>query len=575
MSYRTLKRLIGETNFELKCLLLFGTGLTLLAVGTFFLYGWQTSSLIDQQTRTTARSLVAKLVLDTHWKWDATNPQFEGMIEELSADVLPENLRKHKEELIHPDPSAPGVDAKYRPSDDRGYEALGKLRAGASEVVKLVRSENQYEYYAALYASESCLSCHTHQFRVDADGQETRREKGEFLGAAKITLPLDSVQASLHSTNAFVISAEMLKVVLAIVSIYLVLRYVVTKKVLHLKKVSDAIAHGKLDMRADIRSGDEFEELGHAFNRMLRHLVTVQEELRNVNVDLDGKVDELARVNLRLYELNNLKNEFLATMSHELRTPLNSILGFSDVLQTADNLSDKQKRYVTNIQSSGRNLMSLINDILDLAKIESGKLELHLVEFSLADMIERQTGAMTPMAEKKNIDLSWHTDPQVPVLFQDVGKLQQVLNNLLSNAIKFTPEGGRVRVRAGLHNDSHVFLAVEDTGVGIPLEEQERIFEKFRQGRLQPGQEDAMARQFEGTGLGLSIVKELCKLLSGEVSLISEFGKGSTFTIVLPIRVEASLATIEDTLVRSVTSSLNPLKPDELNQRLAGSAKAV
>jgi signal transduction histidine kinase len=325
----------------------------------------------------------------------------------------------------------------------------------------------------------------------------------------------------------------------------LVLRYVVTKPVMHLKKVSDAIAHGKLDMRADIRSGDEFEELSHAFNRMLRHLVTVQEELRSVNADLDGKVDELARVNLRLYELNNLKNEFLATMSHELRTPLNSILGFSDVLQMADNLSDKQRRYVTNIQSSGRNLMTLINDVLDLAKIESGKMELHLVEFSLADMIERQSGAMAPLAEKKNIDLVWHIEPDVPVLFQDVGKLQQIVNNLLSNAVKFTPEGGRVRVRAGLRDEQRFFIEVEDTGVGIPLEEQERIFEKFRQGRQQPGQEHTLTREFEGTGLGLSIVKELCKLLEGEVTLISEFGKGSTFTVLMPVRCEPKLLALD------------------------------
>jgi two-component system, NarL family, sensor histidine kinase BarA len=243
-------------------------------------------------------------------------------------------------------------------------------------------------------------------------------------------------------------------------------------------------------------------------------------------------------VNLRLYELNNLKNEFLATMSHELRTPLNSILGFSDVLQTADNLSDKQRRYVTNIQTGGRNLLSLINDVLDLAKIESGKMEVNLVEFSLADVVERQAGAMMLLAEKKNIDLSWHVDPQLPVPLQDVGKLQQILINLLSNAVEFTPDGGRVRVRAGLCDEQRFQIEVEDTGIGIPLEEQERIFEKFRQGRLHSEQEDPLTRPYEGTGLGLSIVKELCKLLSGEVSLVSEFGKGSTFTIVLPIRLE-------------------------------------
>jgi signal transduction histidine kinase len=269
---------------------------------------------------------------------------------------------------------------------------------------------------------------------------------------------------------------------------------------------------------------------------MLRHLVTVQDELRSVNTDLDAKVDQLAQVNLRLYEMNKLKDDFLATMSHELRTPLNSILGFSDVLAGSENLNDKQKRFVRNIQTSGSSLMVMINDLLDLAKIESGRMELQVVECSLLDLIERQVGLLNPLAEQKNIDLSYDVDPEIPTLLQDSIKLQQILNNLLSNAIKFTPEGGRVRVRA-LREGPRFNLIVEDTGIGIPLDEQATIFEKFRQGHTIPGQRDAMTREYGGTGLGLSIVKELGKLLGGEVSLISEFGKGSTFSIRLPLRL--------------------------------------
>ncbi|MGH7200460.1 MAG: sensor histidine kinase, partial [Planctomycetaceae bacterium] len=326
--------------------------------------------------------------------------------------------------------------------------------------------------------------------------------------------------------------------VLAMLAAYAIVRYVIVKPVLHLKHVSDEIARGTLDLRADIRTGDEFEELSHAFNRMLRHLVTVQDELREVNTDLDQKVDQLAHVNLKLYEMNKLKDEFLATMSHELRTPLNSILGFSDVLGGASNLGEKQKRFVLNIQRSGRDLMLLINDILDLAKIESGKMELQIVEFAVSELIERQVSSMLPMAEKKNIAVSTDVAADLPPLVQDAGKLQQILNNLLSNAIKFTPEGGRVRVRARPCGAEHFELIVEDTGIGIPLEDQATIFEKFRQGRSVPGQRDAMTREYGGTGLGLSIVKEISKLLGGEVSLESEFGKGSTFTVRLPIQLD-------------------------------------
>ncbi|GIT28416.1 MAG: hypothetical protein Ct9H300mP1_04620 [Planctomycetaceae bacterium] len=141
-------------------------------------------------------------------------------------------------------------------------------------------------------------------------------------------MPLEQARASIHRVFAFVISAEFVKVVLAILAIYVIVRYVITKPVMHLKKVSDAIAQGNLDMRAEIRTGDEFEELSHAFNRMLRHLVTIQDELKDVNNDLDNKIDQLAQVNLRLYELNNLKNEFLATMSHELRISAQQHPGF-------------------------------------------------------------------------------------------------------------------------------------------------------------------------------------------------------------------------------------------------------
>ncbi len=536
MSYRTIKRLLGETNFELKCLLLFGVGSTLLAVLTLIVYWMQTSNLIEKHNIQTARQLVAPIILETHWKHYESQPEFENLIQNMAGALRPDELANVQWRLFEPYPNV--AEASERPSDDEGYEAITALQQsvanGKLEEIRKDPESDQYQIYCAILAAKSCLDCHV--TRSDGDGGEI--QEGDMIGVAKISLPLENSRSALHRWMATATTAEFIKVVIAILGIYLVVRYVITKPVLHLQKVSDAIAHGNLDMRADIRTGDEFEELSHAFNRMLRHLVTVQGELQTVNADLDGKVDELAQVNLRLYEMNNLKNEFLATMSHELRTPLNSILGFSEVLADADNLNDKQQRYVSNIQSSGRQLMALINDVLDLAKIESGKMELHAVEFSLVDFVERQISTMMPLAEKKNIELTWEVDERMTMLFQDAGKLQQVTNNLLSNAIKFTPEGGRVRVTAWKYDDSQVEIRVADTGIGIPLEDQATIFEKFRQGKSIPGQRDALTRKFEGTGLGLSIVKELTKLLGGEVSLESEFGKGSTFAIVIPERLD-------------------------------------
>src|SRR5438105_10255211 len=153
----------------------------------------------------------------------------------------------------------------------------------------------------------------------------------------------------------------------------------------------------------------------------------MQDRLRNVNSDLDGKEDEIAQANMALYESNRLKGDFLATMSHELRTPLNSILGFSEVLLSGNQLSEKQQRWVRNVQSSGEKLLALINDILDLAKIEAGKMQVRLEEFSIRDVCEGLLTMFRPLAEKKNIDLRSHFAPDVPVLRQDAVKLQQIL----------------------------------------------------------------------------------------------------------------------------------------------------
>jgi signal transduction histidine kinase len=231
--------------------------------------------------------------------------------------------------------------------------------------------------------------------------------------------------------------------------------------------------------------------------------------------------------------MNRPKGEFLANMSHELRTPLNSVIGFSEVLQSLDALNDKQKRYAQNIQKAGRQLLEMINDILDLAKLEAGKMEVRLSEFRLENVIAEQCDLVRDMAEEKNIDVRVEIAHELPLLYQDQTKVQQILTNLLSNAIKFTPEGGRISV--GARSDAHgqIEFWVADTGVGIPPSEKDIIFEKFRQGKAVLGR-DNLTREYSGTGLGLSIVKELCKLLGGEVSVESELGKGSIFRVVLP-----------------------------------------
>src|SRR4029077_13840201 len=220
---------------------------------------------------------------------------------------------------------------------------------------------------------------------------------GDLAGVVVINLPMEPINKSIHQNRAILITAALVTAILAMVASYVIVRYVIVKPVKHLRDVSDAIAAGKLTIRAQIQTGDEFEELAHAFNRMLHNLVSMQQELRDVNNDLDKKIDELAQANMALFEMNRIKSDFLATMSHELRTPLNSIIGFSEVLSSTDSLPERQRRFAQNIFTSGKMLLGMINDILDLAKIESGKMELHVEDFSIRDVCESLAGSMRPL----------------------------------------------------------------------------------------------------------------------------------------------------------------------------------
>jgi signal transduction histidine kinase len=358
------------------------------------------------------------------------------------------------------------------------------------------------------------------------------------MAVVRVTIDDQETVDALVTARAGLWTAAVVVGFLSMFSLWAVVRYVIVKPVTHLRDVANAVREGDVEQRAAIRTGDEFEELGAAFNRMLRQLLSQQSELRVVNKELDDRLDDLAQANMKLYEMNRLKSDFLATVSHELRTPLNSILGFSDVLSNVDSLDEKQKRYVANIQRSGRNLLEMINDILDLAKVESGKMEVRLSEFRIASLVAAQCDMARPLAEKKNIDLHCEASSSLPPVRQDQAKVQQILNNLLSNAIKFTPEGGRIVVAAEGDPTGELHLTVADTGIGISPDEQQLVFEKFRQATGASPDGDAMTREHPGTGLGLSIVRELCRLLGGDVSLESELGKGSTFTVRLPWRLD-------------------------------------
>jgi len=218
-------------------------------------------------------------------------------------------------------------------------------------------------------------------------------------------------------------------------------------------------------------------------------------------------------------------------MSHELRTPLNAIIGFSEVLDERyfGELNEKQGEYVKDIHSSGRHLLQLINDILDLSKIEAGRMELEVGDFDLPASLQNALTLVRERAQRHSIELGLKVDPALGTFRADERKFKQIMLNLLSNAVKFTPEGGKVSVAAKL-NGSAIEVSVSDTGVGIAPEDQSIVFEEFRQ----VGHD--YTRKAEGTGLGLALTRRFVELHGGAITLASTPGKGSTFTFTLPIR---------------------------------------
>jgi signal transduction histidine kinase len=245
------------------------------------------------------------------------------------------------------------------------------------------------------------------------------------------------------------------------------------------------------------------------------------------NVRLFNEIQDKSR---QLEAANKHKSDFLANMSHELRTPLNAIIGFSDVMLggMAGTMPEKQKEFIGDIRDSGRHLLALINDILDLSKIEAGRMELDVSRFDLQGAIANAMTLVRGRAERHGIKLATEVSTEVGNYEGDERKFKQIVLNLLTNAVKFTPEGGRVTMGAQRLNGAYVF-SVTDTGVGIAPEDQEKIFEEFRQVGTD------YARKAEGTGLGLTLTKRLVELHGGRLRVTSAVGKGSTFTFDLPI----------------------------------------
>ena len=266
----------------------------------------------------------------------------------------------------------------------------------------------------------------------------------------------------------------------------------------------------------------------------------IKKAIRSIRLSLENKglIDdlqwsniELARANQRLEGLDRMKSEFLANMSHELRTPLNSVIGFSELILDglAGDINQKQKRFLNNIRTSGKTLLQLIDDILDLSKIEAGKMEFHPEELDLNSVIQSAKEIVLPLAKEKKMRFEIEVGEVLPKVIADRKKVEQILFNLVGNAIKFTPEGGTIKISV-IEEKEESQISVSDTGIGIKEEDLETIFESFRQ------LDSSVTKKYKGAGLGLAITKRLVQMHNGRIWVESKLGEGTKFTFTLPKR---------------------------------------
>lgn len=407
---------------------------------------------------------------------------------------------------------------------------------------ELFRIERQGEHTFFRYAvpirvEPACLHCHGGQ---NGDGKAWSPpvfQVGELRGAVTLQVPTDFFSAALRTAIGQQLAFTAALLFLALGTIYFLTCHFITTPLRRITQLAGAVAGGNLKIAdTNLVAYGEMGLLWREFQTMTRRLEDsyqgLEELVKERTAELNRQKEELRRANEELARNYHLKSTFLTTMSHELRTPLTAIIAPAELLLDGIGgaLTEKQRGYLLAIRENGWQLLKLINDILDLAKLESGRLELKISTFDLGEAVATTAERLRPLAARKEITLLAFSEPGLPPALGDREKIEQVLSNLLSNAIKFTPNGGRVEVKAGLNPAGREFLvSVSDNGIGIRPEDQEVIFEAFRQ--LQT----STTREFRGTGLGLSLARGLLAKHGGRIWVQSKFGEGSTFFFTLPL----------------------------------------
>jgi two-component system sensor histidine kinase BarA len=409
------------------------------------------------------------------------------------------------------------------------------------ENILLAKNGDSFEshYVRVFRATERCISCHNPQ------GSAGAFTLNKPIGAVLIQTPdlAGEIDKTVFMNCIWIIVAGLIGGAGAIVVFYMITQRLILRPIRQLRSLANNVAEGNLEIRSSISTRDEYEKLAKAFNHMLDTLQATQKKLRHANKQLDAKIAELSARNIELFKANKIKGEFLANISHEFRTPLNAILGFAQVLRDKPLLLKKEKaqRYAENIITSGNSLLNMINDLLELAKTQAGKTELHIGEASISALFENLLSQFSLLTKKKKIKVKLILPPDLPLVVTDIGKVQQILYNFLSNAVKFTPSRGKIEIEAQFPSPGAqdtgpeprmVRISVTDTGSGIAESDREKIFEKFRQA------DGSLTRESTGSGLGLAICTELAAMLAGKIGMESPpkgRSVGSTFWLDIPI----------------------------------------
>lgn len=388
-------------------------------------------------------------------------------------------------------------------------------------------------YLYALHIKEDCLLCHGPKEQAPEFIKKNyitgyNYKVGEVRGAISVIVPKEIAEQRFTAEIIFFITIASTSVLLIVAIIFLTTRKFMEPIERLTKTVTAITKTGNLSAKVDISSKDEVGQLAMAFNDMSTKL---QSSYAMLEQRIAEKTAHLQKANVELERANKLKSEFLANMSHELRTPLNAIIGFAEVLRDkiAGELNEEQIEFVKDIHSSGQHLLQMINDILDLSKIEAGKMVLLYEVFLVPEAIENVYTILKGLADKKKLQIKTIIQPKVHAIEADRVKFKQILYNLLSNAIKFTPQNGYITVDANVV-DEKLQISVSDTGIGLKPEDKKKVFKEFWQA------DSSFSRKYEGTGLGLALTKRIIDMHEGNIWFESEYGKGSTFYFSLPLK---------------------------------------